>query len=264
METWPSPCRTTYGQLTIARARRCAALAISDATQPDEPYVIPDVHRTTAVGSPRAIACPYVDEIPGEAPCNVVSRLVGSPTNLPCHINLISPGAPEVINRRQRCEECVDDVHEPAFFCEECNAFICEIVKDAHKAVRSLARHVIVPIESLPEVGVSTSTVAANGCSEHNNSPFVAFDKQCGKLVCGVCIVRGSHKGHDVRDLGEVCAESRQQVAGLVEQAEACFARLCASNNEFSSDRSGLDASLATSIDRIKAVMEEVWSRLLF
>jgi hypothetical protein len=63
-----------------------------------------------------------------------------------------------------------------------------------------------------------------------------------------------------LRDLGEVCAESRQQVAGLVEQAEACFARLCVSNNEFSIERGALDASLATSIDRIKAVMEQVWS----
>jgi hypothetical protein len=111
-------------------------------------------------------------------------------------------------------------------------------------------------MEQVPEVG--TSSVAANGCSEHNNSPFLAFDKQCGKLVCGHCSLFGSHKGHDLRDLGEACAESRQQVAGLAEQAEACFARLCVSNNDFSNERGALDASLAISIDRIKAVMEEV------
>ena len=116
-----------------------------------------------------------------------------------------------------------------------------------------LTKHVIVPMEQVPQV------VPSSACPEHtSNSPFIAFDKQCGRLVCAQCSLFGSHKGHDLRDLGEVCAESRQQITGLVEQAEACIARLCVSNKDFSCLSGALHASLTASIDRIKAVLEEV------
>ena len=53
-------------------------------------------------------------------------------------------------------------------------------------------------------------------------------------------------------DLGDVCADS---VTGLVEEAEACFARLCVSNDYFSKERDALDASLRWH-DRKKFVPE--------
>eukprot|EP00300_Choanocystis_sp_HF-7_P021423 c20777_g2_i3.p1 GENE.c20777_g2_i3~~c20777_g2_i3.p1 ORF type:complete len:544 (-),score=120.10 c20777_g2_i3:33-1601(-) len=120
------------------------------------------------------------------------------------------------------CEVCTEDHHPATHACEDCDGQrMCGAMAAAHKVMRATRDHRVV---DLAEFRPNSESVI---CSEHKQV-YVAFDVDCGKMVCGHCTARGlgNHVGHSCKTAEQIVEEMRGEIGAAMQRAQATLVEL--------------------------------------
>ena len=90
------------------------------------------------------------------------------------------------------CDIC-EDPRVAIVKCDVCNEMLCQTHMDAHKMGKKTKDH------GLVQLNVKGSGGGSNKCHEHPLQElfFVCNDKNCGKLLCGLCVASGKHSNYE-------------------------------------------------------------------
>ena len=122
------------------------------------------------------------------------------------------------------CKDCPDS-GIAAYFCKDCQAFMCAECTHAHLRNFMSRNHQIANFEQLRKYGLETFQRQLT-CSipGHEGQPLIYFcsAKVCNKPLCKMCTVLDHEetKGHVIRKIGEVYDEERQSVNELMKRLE--------------------------------------------
>eukprot|EP00300_Choanocystis_sp_HF-7_P020263 c20551_g1_i6.p1 GENE.c20551_g1_i6~~c20551_g1_i6.p1 ORF type:complete len:822 (+),score=113.08 c20551_g1_i6:368-2467(+) len=106
---------------------------------------------------------------------------------------------------------------------------MCSAMAAGHQKSKATRQHVVViggGGEATEPSSSSSPPEVVRGCEDHEGERFCAYDVQCGRLVCGVCLAVGSHRGHECKTVDQVVCEFRGEVEQLVAAGEAVVAKL--------------------------------------
>lgn len=112
------------------------------------------------------------------------------------------------------CEQCSGE-NEAVAFCRQCTEFICLKCSEAHKTMKTFARHRVVSMEDLKKGGLKQVPVAdpppPPKCSVHEeNLKIYCYDCDC--LICRDCIVI-DHKDHQYEFVKKAAKETKMTLA---------------------------------------------------
>eukprot|EP00300_Choanocystis_sp_HF-7_P021424 c20777_g2_i4.p1 GENE.c20777_g2_i4~~c20777_g2_i4.p1 ORF type:complete len:606 (-),score=126.15 c20777_g2_i4:33-1724(-) len=122
------------------------------------------------------------------------------------------------------CEVCTEDHHPATHVCEDCDGqLMCGSMAAAHKAMRATRNHRVVDLAeggALPRPDNESVM-----CSEHKQL-YVAFDVDCGTMVCGHCATVGKHVGHSCKTVEQVVGQMRDEIGAAMQRAQATLVEL--------------------------------------
>ena len=122
------------------------------------------------------------------------------------------------------CKDCPDS-GIAAYFCKDCQAFMCAECTHAHLRNFMSRNHQIANFEQLRKYGLETFQRQLT-CSipGHEGQPLVYFcsAKVCSQPLCKMCTVldHDEAKGHVIRKISDVYDEERQSVNDLMKRLE--------------------------------------------
>ena len=104
--------------------------------------------------------------------------------------------------------------HPAKYFCYDCDKYFCEKFELGHKYSNS--KHQSVPIS---EVKPKNSVFLSRICPQHQQ-PYLCFDEQCKRLVCGICGMLKEHKGHDFISMEEAAGVCVKELPEMIKTAK--------------------------------------------
>ena len=83
-------------------------------------------------------------------------------------------------------------------YCRDCGEYLCECCHGpVHKKIKLFSTHDITSIEEIKSSPVITHTIKQPAlCPCHSEYKLEIFCKTCNRLVCAMCMLETTHKGH--------------------------------------------------------------------
>eukprot|EP00300_Choanocystis_sp_HF-7_P020347 c20573_g3_i5.p1 GENE.c20573_g3_i5~~c20573_g3_i5.p1 ORF type:complete len:537 (+),score=100.34 c20573_g3_i5:2-1612(+) len=206
------------------------------------------------------VSCP-LDSVVTQGGKFALPRLAATalaPPNMAILKAMLSPSDPPLTSA-QLCEPC-DQQHAASHLCQDCSEFMCETIAKAHSKAKATRGHTVVAVER----GDTGETLNGDLCPDHQQ-PFVAYDTQCKKLVCGRCGTLGAHTGHPFCEIEDVLQRFQKDLAKLLGQGEEIVERFQRIDQHISRTASSIvrcaDESKAAIRDAFKQIRECVDER---
>ena len=103
-------------------------------------------------------------------------------------------------------------------YCQDCGEYLCSYCQDVHKKMKMFATHKIVSMEASSTITYTTKQVAL--CPHHSEYKLEIFCKTCDTLVCCMCMLESSHKGHSYDFLKNVQHELMKRIKSTTQSVE--------------------------------------------
>ncbi|CAH1789957.1 unnamed protein product [Owenia fusiformis] len=103
--------------------------------------------------------------------------------------------------------------------CIDCNQYTCRVCSRAHKNIKAVQDHSIIPIGKTGDKAIESITHMFNKmqiCSSHPDEELNFYCRSCNDIVCSDCC-RGTHSGHKYRKLSKVIKQDIQDISSLIE-----------------------------------------------
>ena len=128
--------------------------------------------------------------------------------------------AAKVTTRKEEtkiCGLCTTDV--VVSYCKDCSEYLCQSCQDVvHKHGKMFTGHVVVSLEeaaSLTPLNFSHVIKQVSYCSHHSDYKLEIFCKTCDILVCSMCMLETTHKGHSYDFFKNVQDELMQRIKSM-------------------------------------------------
>ena len=105
-------------------------------------------------------------------------------------------------------------------YCQDCGENLCSYCQDMHKKVKMFATHKIISTDATS----LTITYATNKpvlCPHHPKYELEIFCKTCDTLVCSMCMLETTHKGHSYDFLKNVRDELMKRIKSTTQSMKA-------------------------------------------
>ena len=96
------------------------------------------------------------------------------------------------------CDFCITG-EVAVSFCNECSEYLCQYCNDMHKRGKRTSTHTLSLLEEASSFHSSTLARLIKQdpyCSHHSDYKLEIFCKTCNTLVCCMCMLESTHKGH--------------------------------------------------------------------
>ena len=103
-------------------------------------------------------------------------------------------------------------------YCQDCCEYLCSYCQDVHKKMKMFTTHKITSMEALSTIIYATKQVAL--CPHHSEYKLEIFCKTCDTLVCSMCMLESSHKGHSYDFLKNVQHELMKRIKSTTQSIE--------------------------------------------
>ena len=157
------------------------------------------------------------------------------------------------------CEQCSGNKVSVAF-CRQCAEFICFKCSEAHKTMKTFARHKIVSMEDLKKGGTKQVSVADRSpppiCSIHEEVlKMYCYDCDC--LICRDCIVI-DHKEHNCEFVKKAALETKQKLAQQLSPLKRVQASVSDSLKTISSTKASIESQGVSVTETIERSFQEL------
>eukprot|EP00656_Telonema_subtile_P015586 TRINITY_DN18195_c0_g1_i1.p1 TRINITY_DN18195_c0_g1~~TRINITY_DN18195_c0_g1_i1.p1 ORF type:complete len:254 (-),score=74.12 TRINITY_DN18195_c0_g1_i1:28-789(-) len=150
------------------------------------------------------------------------------------------------------CEEAVG-----AFFCEQCDANLCEACSVQLHSKGAWKGHLVKPI-------IGGKIPKRRPCPEHPEHPVSQVCVTCLSLCCAHCFLDGKHSAHQSRDIDlvydEVKCRVQKKIAAVQSQvilAKELLADIGAAQNELDISSTELNNNVSTGCAKIRTLVAE-------
>ena len=152
-------------------------------------------------------------------------------------------------------------------YCQDCCEYLCSYCQDVHKKMKMFTTHKIASMEALSTIIYATKQVAL--CPHHSEYKLEIFCKTCDMLVCSMCMLESSHKGHSYDFLKNVQHELMKRIKSTTQSIErkgkefkSCLVSVEKFEQRVCSQRDKLEAEINAVCDeyisKIQAMKEEL------
>ena len=94
------------------------------------------------------------------------------------------------------CDFCITG-EVAVSFCNECSEYLCEYCKGMHKRGKRSSTHTVTLLEEATLFSSLNVIKQDPYCSQHPDYKLEIFCKTCDTLVCPMCMLETTHKGHN-------------------------------------------------------------------
>ena len=118
------------------------------------------------------------------------------------------------IKQTKICDFCITG-EVAVSYCNECTEYLCEYCKGMHKRGKRSSTHTVTLLEEAALFGSSSISHVNKQdpyCSQHPDYKIEIFCKTCDTLICPVCMLETTHKGHNYDFLRNVNNEVMEQI----------------------------------------------------
>ena len=115
------------------------------------------------------------------------------------------------------CGLCTSD-EVAVGYCQDCGEYLCSYCQDVHKKMKMFATHKITSMEALSTIMYTTKHVAL--CPHHSEYKLDIFCKTCDTLICSMCMLETTHKGHSYDFLKNVQHELMKRIKSTTQSVE--------------------------------------------
>jgi len=150
------------------------------------------------------------------------------------------------------CEEAVG-----AFYCEQCDANLCEACSTQLHSKGAWKGHLVKPI-------IGGKVEKRRHCPEHSQEYVTQVCVSCLALCCAHCFLDGKHSAHQSRDIDlvydEVKTRVQKKIAAVQSQvimAKECLADVAAADAELNEAGESLKSNITTGCARIRSVAND-------
>ena len=107
-------------------------------------------------------------------------------------------------------------------YCRDCGEYLCECCHGpVHKKIKLFSTHDITSIEEIKSSPVITHTIKQPAlCPCHSEYKLEIFCKTCDRLVCAMCMLETTHKGHSYDFLKDVQDELMERIESMTSDIE--------------------------------------------
>ena len=152
-------------------------------------------------------------------------------------------------------------------YCQDCGEYLCNYCQDMHKKVKTFATHKIASMEALSTITYATKQSAS--CPYHSKYELEIFCKTCDTLVCSMCMLESTHKGHNYDFLKNVHHKLTKRIKSMTQsikkkgkEFKSCLVSVEKFEQRVCSQRDKLEAEIIAVYDeyitKIQAMKEEL------
>jgi len=110
---------------------------------------------------------------------------------------------------------CSDGENEATFYCLDCQDYFCEGCANAHKTVKILKNHQLIPIEEVK----NQTQIHSNSqiyCLIHQQEEIKLFCNDCKFPICLLCV--DQHSSHKFSAILDIIENEKQSLMDLINQ----------------------------------------------
>ena len=135
--------------------------------------------------------------------CRVKHKIPkGGVTSYLCDLSILPElEAAKITTKKEEtkiCDLCITG-EVAVSFCNECSEYLCQYCNDMHKRGKRSSTHTLSLLEDAGSFHSSTLAHLIKQdpyCSQHSDYKLEIFCKTCNTLVCCMCMLESTHKGH--------------------------------------------------------------------
>ena len=107
-------------------------------------------------------------------------------------------------------------------YCQDCGEYLCQCCQDiVHKKVKLFATHKITSVEESTSSLIITHTIIQPAvCPHHPKYELEIFCKTCDIVVCSMCMLESTHKGHSYDFFKNVQDELMERIKSMTDDIE--------------------------------------------
>ena len=156
----------------------------------------------------------------------------GDVTNFLCDLSILpelESAKADIIKKEETkiCGLCISG-EVAVGYCRDCNEYLCECCHGpVHKKIKLFSTHEITSIEELESSPVVTHGIKQPArCPCHSEYKLEVFCKTCDRVVCSMCMLETTHKGHSydfLKNVQDELMERIESLTGDIEDKEIAF-----------------------------------------
>ncbi|XP_038051442.1 tripartite motif-containing protein 2-like [Patiria miniata] len=158
------------------------------------------------------------------------------------------------------CDDCEEGL-EAVSRCLDCEGYLCQLCKTAHKRSKRTQTHRVTPVEHLEQKEVPSTDLSKTyspKCQKHANQEMHFYCETCKMMKCGTCATIDHRSAdHQLSEITDAVKSYRQEVNDVMQKFQKSKEEFKANEESVEQARNRLQIMVTQACSDIQAKKEE-------